>query len=354
MAGVNFHSVSKFFGKHQAVSNVSMTIKQGELLAFLGPSGCGKTTLLRLIAGFESPSSGSIDIGGRTVADGQRSIPPEKRGIGMVFQSYALWPHMTVAENVGFALRLRRMPRGEQQARIVSALELVGLGKMAARKPHQLSGGQRQRVALARCLAMQPDVILLDEPLANLDAHLRDTMQQEFKRLHRETGATFVIVTHDQAEAMALADRIAVMSDGRIEQLAAPRELYRQPRTAMVARFVGSGMVFPVDVLDRRPGEVTAQFYGAHFPLRGEASTGDRRLACVRASDLALGGAGSGGFACIVCDLNYKGPVTTVVVSPVSDPSRQFHVDHPGAPPALGERTEISIRDGWLLEEAPA
>ncbi len=169
----------------------------------------------------------------------------------MVFQSYALWPHMNVAENVAFALRVRRVPSAERKRRVTNALAMVGLEAMAKRRPHELSGGQRQRVALARCLAMRPAVVLLDEPLANLDVHLREAMQQEFARFHREIGATFIYVTHDQAEAMALADRVAVMDDGRVEQAAPPRVLYREPATEMVARFVGHGMVVPVEV--RRP-----------------------------------------------------------------------------------------------------
>ena len=347
---LDIRSVCKRYGGLAAVDNASLSIRKGEIISFLGPSGCGKSTLLNMIAGFVDPDEGDIALRGRSLVN----VPPHKRETGMVFQHYALFPHMRVAGNIAYGLEARNQPAALIRERVARMMSLLKLDGFEDRFPGELSGGQRQRVAVARALAVQPKVLLLDEALSALDKNLREEMQIELSLLLRKLEITTIMVTHDQAEAMALADRIAVMSDGRIEQLAAPRELYRQPRTAMVARFVGSGMVFPVDVLDRRPGEVTAQFYGAHFPLRGEASTGDRRLACVRASDLALGGAGSGGFACIVCDLNYKGPVTTVVVSPVSDPSRQFHVDHPGAPPALGERTEISIRDGWLLEEAPA
>ncbi|GAA4161929.1 ABC transporter ATP-binding protein [Shinella granuli] len=350
MASLEFKSLSKTFGAHTALKNIDFSVAKGEFLALLGPSGCGKTTLLRLIAGFESPTTGRIRIGDTIVADETGIIQPEKRGIGMVFQSYALWPHMTVADNVGFALRLRRLPKQEREKRVNDALQLVSLGAMAERKPHQLSGGQRQRVALARCLAMRPSVILLDEPLANLDAHLRETMQEEFTRLHRETGATFVYVTHDQTEAMALADRVAVMSDGRIEQLAAPRHLYSEPETEMVAKFVGSGMVCPVEVLEGGAGQVKASLNGSPILLRGSAVTGERRLACLRAPDLALS-TGDEGLPCIVETHSYRGPVTTLAVTPQGDAQTSFRVDHAGPPPAVGSPVRLLVRDGWLLSK---
>ena len=202
MAGVSFETVSKQFGETRAVESVSLDIADGEFFALLGPSGCGKTTLLRLVAGFEIPDAGSVKLGGAEVGRPGWALPPEKRKIGMVFQSYALWPNMTVAENVAFALRVRRV-RGAERVRIVNeSLVKVGLEGLAERRPHELSGGQRQRVALARCLAMRPDVVLLDEPLANLDVHLRETMLEEFARFHKELRATFIYVTHDQAEAL--------------------------------------------------------------------------------------------------------------------------------------------------------
>jgi len=353
LASLSLHSVSKSYGAHHAVDAVSFGVEAGEFLALLGPSGCGKTTLLRLIAGFEVPSAGRIELDGRIVAEGPRIVPPEKRGIGMVFQSYALWPTMSVAENVAFALRLRKMPGAERARRVAETLEAVGLAALAQRKPHELSGGQRQRVALARCLAMRPAVMLLDEPLANLDVHLRAAMQEEFKQLHRETGATFIYVTHDQGEAMAMADRIAVMRDGRIEQLAEPRELYREPRTATIADFIGAGMVVPVDIVGVQAGGVAAAGLGGSFTLRGTARTGQRRLACLRATDLALAAPGGGALPGVVRAHSYRGAVTTVTVAPLGVADLDINVDHSGEPPAIGTDVHVAVLDGWVLPEAP-
>jgi len=234
MDAVTLSAVTKRFAGKIAVDRVDLDVAAGEFMALLGPSGCGKTTLLRLLAGFEAPDAGTIKIGSRIVAQaGQATVPPEARGVGMVFQSYALWPHMNVRENVEYALKVRGMARDARNHRVERALTVVGLPDRAAAMPETLSGGQRQRVALARCIAMEPSVILMDEPLANLDVHLRDSLQAEFHRLHRELGATILYITHDQAEAMALADRVAVMHDGRIQQIAAPRRLYAEPATPM-------------------------------------------------------------------------------------------------------------------------
>lgn len=226
-----------------ALDAVSATVQAGEFVALLGPSGCGKTTLLRLIAGFERPSAGRITLGGDVMADATRFVAPEDRGIGIVFQSYALWPHMSVAGNVAYPLEVRGVPRAARAARVAEALALTGLADLAGRMPAQLSGGQRQRVALARCLVFEPRAMLLDEPLANLDLSLRAAMQDVFAQFHRRTGATMLYVTHDQAEALALADRVAVMERGRIRQFAAPELLYREPADCFVAGFVGEGAV---------------------------------------------------------------------------------------------------------------
>ena len=355
-AGMSKGELNEKHGHVLGLKEIKTDMPAGQIQVVMGLSGSGKSTLTRHINRLIDPTVGEVLVDGVDVAKmNERELREFRRHkTAMVFQKFALLPHRTVLHNTVYGLEVQSVPRPEREAQARKWLERVGLTGFEKSYPNQLSGGMQQRVGLARALTNDAPILLMDEAFSALDPLIRVDMQSILLDLQKEIRKTVVFITHDLDEALLLGDRIAVMSDGRIEQLAAPRELYRQPRTAMVARFVGSGMVFPVDVLDRRPGEVTAQFYGAHFPLRGEASTGDRRLACVRASDLALGGAGSGGFACIVCDLNYKGPVTTVVVSPVSDPSRQFHVDHPGAPPALGERTEISIRDGWLLEEAPA
>jgi iron(III) transport system ATP-binding protein len=354
VASVTIEGLTKAFGPVRALDDISLRILEGEFLALLGPSGCGKTTLLRLVAGFEVPDAGTIRLGDEVVAEAGRAVPPERRGLGMVFQSYALWPHMTVAENVAFSLRVHRIGSAEREARVRAALDLVGLSGMDDRKPHQLSGGQRQRVALARCLAMRPRVVLLDEPLANLDAHLRDSMQQEFRRFHAEIEATFIYVTHDQSEAMALADRIAVMDNGRLQQLAPPRELYRKPSTEMVARFVGRGVVVPVSVLGPDgSGHVRVALNSATVRVRGETAPGDRRL-CLRAPDLAIErGDPPGCLRGRVAAVRYQGSTTTVtVVLSSGDQETELRVDHPGEPPAIGEVVSIAVRDGWILPEA--
>lgn len=231
MAELRLERLSKVFGNQTVVQDLNLTIPQGAFTALLGPSGCGKTTTLRILAGLEQLSDGRLLLGDRLLADSVVHLPPEQRDMGMVFQSYALWPHMTVAENVGYPLRLRKVNGAARQKRVMEALEVVELGAYAGRSPQELSGGQRQRVALARCLVSEPQVVLLDEPLANLDRHLRATMEQTFREFHRRTGATFVYVTHDQAEAMALASHIAVMHQGALMQWGAPQALSTAAKT---------------------------------------------------------------------------------------------------------------------------
>src|SRR5436190_2075339 len=230
------------------VDGVSLAVADGEFLAVLGPSGCGKSTLLRLIAGFEQPDSGTIRLGADVVSGPDAYIAPEDRHIGMVFQSYALWPHMKVAENIGYPLRVRKMRRVELAREVAAALAAVGLEGMGDRRPAEVSGGQRQRVALARCLAMKARVVLLDEPLANLDVHLRARMLSEIAACRNLAGATLIYVTHDQAEALGVADRVAVMEAGRVRQAAPPAILYRMPSDGVVSRFVGAGAVVPGEV----------------------------------------------------------------------------------------------------------
>lgn len=241
MAGLMIDRVTKRFGEHTAVDALSLEIKPGEFVALLGPSGCGKTTMLRMLAGFESTNEGTIQLANRTLASADTHVPPEQRNMAMVFQSYALWPHMSVADNVGYPIKLRGLRGAAYHQKVQQALALVELEAYAERMPQALSGGQRQRVALARCLVSDPSVVLLDEPLANLDRHLRATMEHSFRDFHRRTGATLVYVTHDQSEAMALADKIAVMKAGKLVQWGAPETLYREPRTAWVAGFIGQG-----------------------------------------------------------------------------------------------------------------
>lgn len=248
MAELRLEQLSKVFGNQTVVQDLNLTIPQGAFTALLGPSGCGKTTTLRILAGLDQLSGGRLLLGDRLLADKSLHLPPEQRDMGMVFQSYALWPHMTVAENVGYPLKLRKVQGPARRQRVSEALEIVELGAYAERSPQDLSGGQRQRVALARCLVSEPQVVLLDEPLANLDRHLRATMEQTFREFHRRTGATFVYVTHDQAEAMALASHIAVMHQGALMQWGAPQQLYQQPQNAWVARFIGKGQILSLTI----------------------------------------------------------------------------------------------------------
>jgi iron(III) transport system ATP-binding protein len=239
MAGIQIERVTKRFGAITAVRDLSLDIRDREFVTLLGPSGCGKTTLLRLIAGFMAPDEGVIRVGAVTLSTPTGVVPSERRGMGMVFQNYAVWPHKTVYQNVAFGLEVRKVSRTDTKARVGRVLELVNLAGLERRYPGQLSGGQQQRVALARSLVVEPGILLLDEPLSNLDAKLRERMRWELKELQRRTGITFVYVTHDQSEAMALSDRIAVMHGGEIMQLGAPRAVYTQPANRTVADFMG-------------------------------------------------------------------------------------------------------------------
>ena len=227
--------LTKRFGEYAAVDKLSLVVKKGEFVSLLGPSGCGKTTTLQMIAGFHVPTSGAITLEGRNLV----AITPAQRGLGIVFQSYALFPHMTAAENVAFGLEMQRVARAEREERVRQTLALVGLAAFADRYPRRMSGGQQQRVALARALVIRPRILLLDEPLSNLDAKLREEMQIELRQIQRTLGTTTLLVTHDQSEAMALSDRIVVMNQGRVEQIAKPHEAYERPATAFVANFLG-------------------------------------------------------------------------------------------------------------------
>ncbi len=236
--------LSKRFGALTVVNDISLAIEKGQLVCLLGPSGCGKTTTLRLIAGFLEPDGGEIKVGGRSISTPQRSLPPEKRNMSMIFQSYALWPHMTVFENVAYGLRLRGLPKTEIQQRVDTILAATKLDQLAQRYPGNLSGGQQQRVSLARALVIEPEILLLDEPLSNLDANLREEMRYEIRRLHDKYRYTTVYVTHDQSEAMTTSDIIVVMNQGVIEQAGSPEDIYQRPLTEFVARFIGSANVF--------------------------------------------------------------------------------------------------------------
>lgn len=266
MAKLILNRLSKDFGTGKpAVDDVSLTIRDGGFLALLGPSGCGKTTVLRMIAGFEQPSDGAILLGERVLADAGSMVPPERRNMAMVFQSYALWPHMTVADNAGYPLKVRGISGERYRTKVATALAAVRLENYANRRPAELSGGQRQRVALARCLVTEPDVVLLDEPLANLDRHLRQEMEETFREFHISSGATMIYVTHDQSEAMALATDVAVMSQGKLLQVASPAELYARPEGRLVGSLVGQGAIVSLALPEQEVRELDWTVLGPAF-----------------------------------------------------------------------------------------
>jgi len=281
-------NVSKRFGSVVAVDDVSLTIDAGELFFLLGPSGCGKTTLLRCVAGFWQPDAGRIRFGERDITN----VPPHQRNTGMVFQNYALWPHMTVQENVSFGLRVRKAPRPERRRRVEAALVMVQMSDYASRRPNELSGGQQQRIALARALVVEPQCLLLDEPLSNLDAKLRLEMRGEIRRICKQAGLTAVYVTHDQKEALSIADRIAVLRDGRVEQIGRPHELYGRPANRFVADFLGEtnfieGELLAVDEESARIQTVFGVLHSA-VPPSGPA-VGDAVLVSIRPESVRIG-----------------------------------------------------------------
>ena len=285
MASVDLCGLTKRFASLAVVDDVSLKIDHGQLVCLLGPSGCGKTTTLRLIAGFLEPSDGEILVGDRLVSSKARTLPPEQRNMSMIFQSYALWPHMTVTENIVYGLRLRKMDRDTIAKKLAAILATTKLEALAQRYPGELSGGQQQRVALARALIVEPETLLLDEPLSNLDANLREEMRFEIRRLHDEYRYTTVYVTHDQSEAMTTADLIAVMNGGRIDQLGAPEDIYARPESEFVARFIGASNVIKGIARDGNHvsfAGVTLQVVGA--PLTADASA----AVAIRQHDVGL------------------------------------------------------------------
>ncbi|MGE0719264.1 MAG: ABC transporter ATP-binding protein [Alphaproteobacteria bacterium] len=286
MSQVSFARVVRRYGAHTALRSLDLDVAEGEFLSLLGPSGCGKTTALRLVAGFIEPSDGRLAIDGRDMA----GVPPQRRDIGMVFQDYALFPHLTVAENIAFGLRERHRPKAEIAARVAEQVALVKLDGMAQRYPSELSGGQQQRVALARALAFRPKLLLMDEPLGALDLKLREHMQVEIRRIQRSLGITTLYVTHDQGEAMAMSDRIAVMNQGRLEQLGSPEDIYERPRSRFVASFVGKVSFLPVRLERVEGATATLDWNGRSLAaaLAGVVPEGGRLLAAVRPEAFTL------------------------------------------------------------------
>jgi iron(III) transport system ATP-binding protein len=285
LASVELRGLTKRFGELAVVDNVSLRVDHGQLVCLLGPSGCGKTTTLRLIAGFLEPSEGEIRVGDRLVSSKARTLPPEQRNMSMIFQSYALWPHMTVAENIIYGLKLRKMDRETIARKLKEILTTTKLEPLAQRYPGELSGGQQQRVALARALIVEPETLLLDEPLSNLDANLREEMRFEIRRLHDEYRYTTVYVTHDQSEAMTTADLIAVMNAGVIDQLGTPEDIYDRPQSEFVARFIGASNVIKGSALD----DNHMSFAGATLQVTGaQLNTGQSAAVAIRQHDIQL------------------------------------------------------------------
>ncbi|TAW22390.1 ABC transporter ATP-binding protein [Rhizobium ruizarguesonis] len=351
MARLTLNELGKDFGTGRAaVSGFSLDVREGGFLALLGPSGCGKTTVLRMIAGFETPSDGSIHLGERLLADAAQSLSPERRNMAMVFQSYALWPHMSVADNVGYPLKVRGISGEAYRAKVRDALSTVRLADYAERRPADLSGGQRQRVALARCLVTSPDVVLLDEPLANLDRHLKQEMEETFREFHQRSGATMIYVTHDQSEAMALATDVAVMSEGRLLQVAAPAEIYARPEGRIGGGLIGRGAIV---TLPRPAGDGRALDWPALEPLfagaAAGAASGDRVDVLVRPEDVIVSGeniAAGEGIAATVESILFEGERYALKFILADSQVLRAYTRFPVR---TGDGLRLSVRSAWRL-----
>jgi putative spermidine/putrescine transport system ATP-binding protein len=343
MTYLELHSITRRYGKVDAVAECSLAINEGELVSFLGPSGCGKTTTLRIIAGFERADQGEVHLAGERI-DG---VPANRRKIGMVFQSYALFPNMTVADNVGFGLRVARMPPAQRSARITEMLELVQLGGYARRYPAQLSGGQQQRVALARALALRPRLLLLDEPLSALDAQIRVALRQEIRALQRQFGITTVYVTHDQEEALSLSDRIVVMHRGRVEQIGTPEVIYHRPATRFVASFVGTLNLLDAQVTDAVRGvvQIGDQQLALGVPLSHPA--GATIVLALRPEALMLGGSpppGQPRLSGTTLTSEFLGAIMRITIRIASQTAIVDVLNRPGlATPAPGSIATLSF-----------
>lgn len=347
---ITLENVSKSFGSDRAVDALDLTIDTGEFFAVLGPSGCGKSTLLRLIAGLEQLDAGAIKLGGEMVAGPALHVPPEVRQVGVVFQSYALWPHMSVEANVAFPLETSGHTRKAARQGAQSHLQTVELIEYAHRKPAQLSGGQRQRVALARCLAQGARTILMDEPLANLDPHLRASMEEELADFHRATGATVLYITHDQREAMALADRLAVMWNGQLIQVGDPDEIYRCPLNERVASFIGRGAILPGQVEQVSGREAHVKIGRHHMTARCREGTQPGPASIlIRPQDTTVSDGGMGSTQATVTQCTYRGGSWEATVSVPGLPERlNVLLDHRAV---VGQTLSLLICGGWVLPD---
>lgn len=339
MSALVYSAVRKTFGSTVALEGLDLTLRPGELVSLLGPSGCGKTTALRIAAGFEKADSGTVTVSGTDITN----LPAHKRNMGMVFQSYSLFPNLSVADNVDFGLRTRKIDKVTRHKRVTETLELVQLGALAGRFPHQLSGGQQQRVALARALAVQPEVLLLDEPLSALDAKVRATLRDEIRRIQTELGITTMFVTHDQEEALAISDRVGVMSNGRLEQLDTPMEVYRHPSSAFVARFVGSMNEIPAVVTGTKSvkvGSLTLEVANT-----AGVSPGSQVALLIRPEDLSIGEPGEElQLEGIAMSTTFQGASTVIAVRLTGTGTLvSVHLSGAVTPPTVGSSVHVTI-----------